>query len=151
MGCLWSRLLWHYPSLSIPVLVVASRSCETMVQCFVCHSISASRFDLIVVKDVRSHTYVFPNIECIFSAKSFSLANPSLLSSLRQVLSSLCLMCSSRQRTPGHRKNSQVIQTGYPSGRLAAIRAFQFHRRINKWNQTAHRKGIIFCSCINAL
>jgi len=41
---------------------------------------SAIRFlflDLIcfVVENVLLHTYVFPNIECIFRAKSFSLGN----------------------------------------------------------------------------
>jgi len=32
-----------------------------------------------------SHTYVFPNTECIFSAKSFNLGNLSLLNNLRKL------------------------------------------------------------------
>jgi len=32
-----------------------------------------------IVENVLSHTYVFPNIECIFRAKSFSLGNYLLL------------------------------------------------------------------------
>jgi len=69
-----------------------------------------------VVENALSHKYdVFPNIRCIFSAKSFCLGNPSLLSSLRQM--------HSRQRTSGHRRNK-----GYPdrrhSGAIVADRTF---------------------------
>jgi len=40
-----------------------------MVQLFVWHSISVFRFDLLyfIVENVLSQTYLFPNIECIFS------------------------------------------------------------------------------------
>jgi len=89
-----------------------------MVQCFVCHSISVFRFDLIIVKDVLSHTYVFPNIECIFSAKSFSLGNPSLLSSLRQVLIVPDVLFKTTNA------GAPKKHTGYPSGGLAASSAF---------------------------
>jgi len=38
-----------------------------------------------IADNVHSHTYVFSNIECIFSAKSFSLKNLSLLSNFENV------------------------------------------------------------------
>jgi len=39
-----------------------------------------------MVVDVLSHTYVLPNIECNFSAKSFSLGNLSLLTDFLEAL-----------------------------------------------------------------
>ena len=38
-----------------------------------------------VVENVFSHTHMLPNIECIFSAKSFSLRNLSLLTNFQKL------------------------------------------------------------------
>ena len=38
-----------------------------------------------IVENVLSHTYVLPNIECIFSAKSFSMGNLSLLTNFQNL------------------------------------------------------------------
>ena len=38
-----------------------------------------------IVENVLSHTYVLPNIECMFSAKSFSLGNLSLLNNFQNL------------------------------------------------------------------
>ena len=86
VGCLWSRLLWNYRSIINTSFSGASRRLSSSVS-------SVIRFlflDLtsFIVENVLSHTYVFPNIECIFSAKSLSLANLSLLTNF-QKLSSL--------------------------------------------------------------
>jgi len=56
-----------------------------MVQSFVSYSIYALKLNLscfIVVENVLSHMYVLPNVERIFSAKSFSFGNLSLLTNL---------------------------------------------------------------------
>ena len=39
----------------------------------------------IIIENVLSHMYAFPHTECIFSAKSFSLGNLSLLQKLSTV------------------------------------------------------------------
>jgi len=44
-----------------------------------CHSISVLDLTCFVVENLFSCTYVFPNIKCIFSAKSFSFGNLHLL------------------------------------------------------------------------
>jgi len=64
---------------SIPMLVVLLS--ETIVHCFDCNSISVFGLDncLFIAENVPSYTYVFPNIESIFSVKSFSLGNLYLL------------------------------------------------------------------------
>ena len=69
---------------------VCSSKSETIVQFFVCRSISVFRFDLLhSIENVLSYTYVIPNFECISSAKSFSFGNLSLLTSF-QKLSTVC-------------------------------------------------------------
>jgi len=65
------------------VLLVKSQRLSSSVS-------SASRFlfsDLtcFIVENALSHTHVFPNIECIFSAKSFSLGNLSLLTNFHKL------------------------------------------------------------------
>jgi len=62
---------------AIPVLVAASRRLSSSVS-------SAIRFlfsnlTCFIVENILSHTYVFTHIEWIFSVKSFSLENLSLL------------------------------------------------------------------------
>jgi len=72
-------------ALSIPVFSISSKS-ETIAQCL----LSAIRFLFLnltcfMAENVLSHTYVLPNIECIFSAKSFPLGNLSLLSNVQKL------------------------------------------------------------------
>jgi len=67
----------------MPVLMVASRRLSSIV-------LSAIQFlflDLtcFIVENVLSHTYVFPNIKCIFSAKSFTLENLTLLPNFQKL------------------------------------------------------------------
>jgi len=50
-----------------------------MFQCFVCQLISNLDLTGVMVVNVLSHTCVLPNVESIFSAKSFSLGNLSFL------------------------------------------------------------------------
>jgi len=57
----------------------------TIVQCFVRHSIFVFKFDLLHLKNCTlTHVY-FPNIQCIYSAKSFSLGNLSLLTKFQKL------------------------------------------------------------------
>jgi len=63
--------------LSMPVLVVASQRLSFSVLPAIGFLFLDST--CFIVENVLSHTYVLPNIECIFSAKSFSLRNLSVL------------------------------------------------------------------------
>ena len=69
-------------SLSISILVVANQR-----QLSSWFAIRFLFLDLIsfIAENVLSHIYVFPNIECIFSAKSFSLGNLSLLTNFQNI------------------------------------------------------------------
>jgi len=65
------------------MLLVASRRLSSSVS-------SAIRFPFLdltyfIVETGLSHTHVFPNIECIFCAKSFSLGYLSLLSNFEKL------------------------------------------------------------------
>jgi len=87
----WLKLLWHDRSFNNTnmLVIVTSRRISSGV-------LSAIRFlfsDLtcFVVENVLSHTYVLPNIECIFSKDCFSLENLSLLTNFWK----LYAVCSS--------------------------------------------------------
>jgi len=62
----------------------SGRKSATIVQCFVCHSISVFRFDLLHLKSSTLTQVCFPNIKCIYSAKSFSFGNLSLLTNFKK-------------------------------------------------------------------
>jgi len=57
----------------------------TIVQCFVRHSISVFRFDLLHLKNSPLTHVFFPSIQCIYSAKSFSFGNLSLLTMMKKL------------------------------------------------------------------
>jgi len=85
-GCLRSSLLRHYHFFINNSVCGARRRLSSSVS-------SAIRFlflDLtcFIVENVLSHTsytFVFPNIECMFSAKSFSLRNLCLLTNFQKL------------------------------------------------------------------
>jgi len=66
-----------------PPLVLVAATRENTVQCFAClFFVFTVDLTCFIVENVRSlllHMYVFPNLERIFSAKSFSLGNLFLL------------------------------------------------------------------------
>jgi len=68
---------WQYHSF-------INTSASGIVQCFVCHSISVFRFDLLHRRKF-THAHVCVNIECNFSAKSFYLKNLSSLTNFRKL------------------------------------------------------------------
>jgi len=57
----------------------------TIVQCFVCQSIYVFRFDLLHLRNFTLTHVCFPNIQCIYSAKSFSFGNLSLLTNFQKL------------------------------------------------------------------
>jgi len=65
------------------VLTVAGRRLSPSVLC----TIRFLFLDLVrfMVENVLSHTYVLSNVECIFSAKFFSLENLSLLTNFQKL------------------------------------------------------------------
>ena len=111
VGCLWSRFLWRYRSFISTSASSANRKLSSSI-------LSAIRFlflDLtcFIVEKVLSHKYVIPNIECIFSAKSFILGNLSWLTNFQKlptvsntvnvgyIFMKMCYDCSS-QNSPLH-------------------------------------------------
>ena len=63
-------------------LIITSAS--GIVQCFICHWISVFRFDLPRRRKF-THAHVCVNIECNFSAKSFTLKNLSSLTNFQRL------------------------------------------------------------------
>jgi len=61
---------------------------ENIIQCFVCHPIYVFRFSLLHRRKCNFTylLYVVPSIECIFSPKSFSSGNLSLLTNFQKLL-----------------------------------------------------------------
>jgi len=57
----------------------------TIVQCFDGHSISVFRFDLVHLRNCTLTHVCFPNIQCIYRAKSFSFRNLSLLTNFQKI------------------------------------------------------------------
>jgi len=72
--------------LSIPVLVVQVRVYPPVLRLPFDFFFDLNCF---IVENVLSHTYVFPNVQCIFSVKSFSLGNLSCWLIFRSSLQSL--------------------------------------------------------------
>jgi len=68
--------------LSVPVLVVpVGNYCPVFRLPFNLFS----DLSCFIAENVLSHEYMFPNIECIFNAKSFSLGNLSLLTNFQKL------------------------------------------------------------------
>ena len=61
-----------------------------------------------IVENVLSHTYVLPNIECVFSAKSFSLGNLSLLTNFQNVSWVFIFLKAKMNRTEAHRVRAKI-------------------------------------------
>ena len=70
VGCLSSRLLWHHRSFSN----TSGSKSETIVQCFVCHSISVFKFDLL---HRRKRTYSQTHM-CFHTSSTFLVRNISV-------------------------------------------------------------------------
>jgi len=80
VGCLWLRLLWHRRFIVNTSVSGASYRLSSSVS-----SAIGFLFWLASLQKMYSHTHVFTKIECIFSAKSFSLGNLSLLTSFQKL------------------------------------------------------------------
>jgi len=101
-GMPWPRLRWQYRSL-------ITTSASGIVQCFICHWISVFRFDLPHRRKF-THAHVCVNIECNFSAKSFTLKNLSSLTNFQKlsaVSNNICIahfywkiLCLSQLKLP---------------------------------------------------
>jgi len=63
MGCLWSKLLWHYRSFNNTHVDVASQRLSSSVSSAI--QILFLDVTCFIVENVLSHTYVLPKIELV--------------------------------------------------------------------------------------